>query len=271
MNALYRKKLRTLILKEIKNMVDEEKLLSLPDLPDDQQARFNHGPLNPNSRTPHNLSTVKRSDSYDNFGGGKTGTCEQCGGMTYEGNCMESSCGSMQEYVFEGKMCEQCGGSMYEGECMECGFTGEMLNEGDCGCGTCAGCSDDGSDYSIDSMLSRHPLGDYSNLNNTNITPNQAFSAGYEVSDFDDEVYGLGATSMHIDFPQHGEVHKHKHNNYMAKPSLYKVAKYSQKLLQMIPDGYELDDWQRTKIAQISDDISEVYHSLDYDFYDDEC
>ena len=50
-----------------------------------------------------------------------------------------------------------------------------------------------------------------------------------------------------------------------------KVAKYAKKLLQMIPDGYELDDWQRTKIAQISDDISEVYHSLDYDFYDDEC
>jgi len=57
----------------------------------------------------------------------------------------------------------------------------------------------------------------------------------------------------------------HKHNNYMAKPSLYKVAKYAQKLLAMIPDGYEMDDWQRTKIAQIADDISEVYHSLDYD------
>tara|TARA_R110000868_G_scaffold20184_7_gene85726 strand:+ start:667 stop:1119 length:453 start_codon:yes stop_codon:yes gene_type:complete len=57
-------------------------------------------------------------------------------------------------------------------------------------------------------------------------------------------------------------------NNYMAKPSLYKVAKYAQKLLEMIPDGYELDDWQRTKIAQISDDISEVYHSLDYDKFE---
>lgn len=146
------------------------------------------------------------------------------------------------------------------------------LHEGDCGCDceACDDCSDDGSDYSTDSMLANHPLGDYSNLNKTNITPSQAFSAGYEVSDFDDEVYGLGATSIHIDFPHHGEVHKHKHNNYMAKPALYKVAKYAQKLLRMIPDGYELDDWQRTKIAQISDDISEVYHSLDYDFHDDE-
>ena len=68
----------------------------------------------------------------------------------------------------------------------------------------------------------------------------------------------------------HHEHEAHHHNNYMAKPSLYKVAKYAQKLLHMIPDGYELDDWQRTKIAQISDDISEVYHSLDYDFHDDE-
>jgi hypothetical protein len=137
---------------------------------------------------------------------------------------------------FNEEMCEQCGGKMYEKECMECGYMKEtMINEGNCGCSS----SDDGSDYSLDSMM----------------TP----------------IYGANATSMHIDFPHHGEIHKYKHNNYMAKPALYKVAKYAQKLLHMIPDGYELDDWQRTKIAQISDDISEVYHSLDYDFsYDDE-
>lgn len=61
------------------------------------------------------------------------------------------------------------------------------------------------------------------------------------------------------------DVSIHKHNDYMSKPSLYKVAKYAQKLLAMIPDDHEMDDWQRTKIAQIADDISEVYHSLDYD------
>tara|TARA_R110001599_G_scaffold69090_3_gene194594 strand:+ start:280 stop:729 length:450 start_codon:yes stop_codon:yes gene_type:complete len=59
-------------------------------------------------------------------------------------------------------------------------------------------------------------------------------------------------------------------NNYMAKASLYKVSKYAQKLLNMIPDGYELDDWQRTKIAQLADDISEVYHALDYDEHEGE-
>jgi len=59
-------------------------------------------------------------------------TCE-CGGMMYEGECME--CGNMYEsdeaklqdefdYVAEGEMCSECGsGMMYEGECNECGYT----------------------------------------------------------------------------------------------------------------------------------------------------
>ena len=148
-------------------------------------------------------------------------------------------------YVYEKDVCEQCGSRMEEDEsaCEQCGYNeSSQLNESDCGCPPNCDCRDieDGTDYSTDSMFS--------------------------------PVYGMGATSMHVDFPNHGEVHKHKHNNYMAKPALYKVAKYASKLLHMIPDGYELDDWQRTKIAQISDDISEVYHSLDYDFseHDDE-
>lgn len=181
------------------------------------------------------------------------------------------------------KTCGECGSAMYESDsvCEACGNMYEKetsLNEGGCGCGESSS-KDDGSDYSIDTMgmigdalgvlthagydvdatkgghrshnnyMANHPLGDYSNLNNTNITPEQAFDAGYEVSGIDDDNH-------------------RKHNNYMAKPSLYKVAKYAQKLLHMIPDGYELDDWQRTKIAQLADDISEVYHSLDYDKFE---
>lgn len=228
MSKLSKRMIRRLIMQEMAKMVGEDALVS--------RGKDSHRDtgFNPNARSPHNITLTKPSDSYSSFGGGST--CSRCGcDEVYEGMCEQ--CGSMESSILEGKMCEQCGGAMYEGECSECGYMGEMLNEGDCGCGTCAGCSDDGSDYSIDTMMS--------------------------------PVYGMGATSMHVDFPQHGEVHKHKHNNYMAKPSLYKVAKYSQKLLQMIPDGYELDDWQRTKIAQIADDISEVYHSLDYDFHDE--
>tara|TARA_R100000657_G_C4679386_1_gene126943 strand:+ start:610 stop:1146 length:537 start_codon:yes stop_codon:yes gene_type:complete len=141
----------------------------------------------------------------------------------------------------EGEMCEQCGSEeMYEGECMECGYQGGMmLQEGNCGCSSAA---DDGTDYSIDTMgMIRDALG---------VMTHSGYDANTsKVHHFDD---------------------KHHHNNYMAKPALYKVAKYAQKLLHIIPDGYELDDWQRTKIAQISDDIGEVYHSLDYDFHETE-
>ena len=119
----------------------------------------------------------------------------------------------------QGSMCEQCGASMYyEGQCMKCGY---IMMEGSCcdhsdGCG-CADV-DDGSDYSIDSMI--------------------------------------------INQPDH-----HHNNNYMAKKQLYKISKYAQKLHDMIPDGYELDDWQRSHLSSIADDISEVYHSLDYDMF----
>ena len=126
----------------------------------------------------------------------------------------------------EKDVCEQCGSTnMYEKECMECGYMNRgpgMLEEGDCGCGS----SDDGSDYSIDTM---GMVGDALGV---------LTLAGYDV-----------------DATKGGH---RNHNNYMAKPSLYKVAKYAQKLLHMIPDGYELDDLQRHKIAQISDDKTEM-------------
>ena len=62
----------------------------------------------------------------------------------------------------------------------------------------------------------------------------------------------------------------HKHSSYMARPQLYKIAKYAAALLDMVDENEELDDWQESKIAQISQMIGSVYHSLDYDEeYDD--
>lgn len=232
MNKLSKNMIRRLVMQEIAKMVDEDALISRG------KDSYRDTGYNPSRRSPHNLTLTKVSDTYSDFGG--VSTCSQCGcNEVYEGECME--CGSMESSILEGKMCESCGGSMYEGECMECGYMGnDLLSEGNCGCGTCAGCSD-GSDYSTDSMgILRTMMG-----------------AGAQ----------LHQHHSHLghDDHDHGH-HERENNNYMAKPSLYKVAKYSQKLLEMIPDGYELDDWQRTKIAQIADDISEVYHSLDYDF-----
>lgn len=62
----------------------------------------------------------------------------------------------------------------------------------------------------------------------------------------------------------------HRHSSYMARPQLYKIAKYASALLDMVDENEELDDWQESKIAQISQMIGSVYHSLDYDEeYDD--
>jgi hypothetical protein len=90
----------------------------------------------------------------------------------------------------------------------------------------------------------------------------------YEVSNLNEGDCGCGTSKKDSMISMDNFSNKKHNNNYMAKPALYKVAKYAQKLLEMIPDNYELDDWQRTKIAQISDDISEVYHSLDYDKFE---
>jgi hypothetical protein len=152
-----------------------------------------------------------------------------------------------------------------------------MLEEGNCGCGTCATCGDnDMDDDFVPDHLERHMSFDGDDITDLVMNALGHHDHDHGENELIDGARALGTLTglgYHVDaHKDNGQLdgHKYKHNDYMAKPSLYKVAKYSQKLLQMIPDGYELDDWQRTKIAQISDDISEVYHSLDYDFHDDE-
>lgn len=51
----------------------------------------------------------------------------------------------------------------------------------------------------------------------------------------------------------------------MAKADLYKLAKYSIKLLKMIGDNDQLQGWQQAKITKASDYISSVYHNLEYE------
>ena len=59
----------------------------------------------------------------------------------------------------------------------------------------------------------------------------------------------------------------HKKGAYMAKSQLYKVSNYAAKLYEMIPEDHDLEDWMRTKISQIADDIGEVYHNLDHKIF----
>ena len=55
----------------------------------------------------------------------KSKVCNECGGMMYEGECMECGSGMMNENA----ECSECGGMMYEGECSECGYKGQMDEE----------------------------------------------------------------------------------------------------------------------------------------------
>ena len=62
-----------------------------------------------------------------------------------------------------------------------------------------------------------------------------------------------------------GDSHPHGGGAYMSKSQLHKTASYAKKLYDMIPENYDLQDWMRTKISQIADDIGEVYHALNHD------
>ena len=70
-----------------------------------------------------------------------------------------------------------------------------------------------------------------------------------------------------------GEIHSggcgdnenhHNKDSYMSKPQLAKIAKYANKLLMMIDEGEQIQDWQESKIAQMSQMIGDVYHSIEY-------
>jgi len=140
-------------------------------------------------------------------------------------------------------------GYMYEKDCSECGAMYEdeqlAINESDCAqCGQCTNCESKNS----------YPL---------------PGSADIESIDYESLIRSLmGMHSSAI-----AGVHNHDHHishkgAYMAKSQMFKVAKYAQKLYHMIPDGHNLEDWMRTKLAQISDDISEVYHALEHDIHE---
>jgi len=55
------------------------------------------------------------------------------------------------------------------------------------------------------------------------------------------------------------------HEAAMARAQLYKLAKYSAKLFEMIEEGEELEGWVQAKITKASDYVSAVYHHLEYE------
>ena len=55
-----------------------------------------------------------------------------------------------------------------------------------------------------------------------------------------------------------------KKSSYMARPQLYRIAKYASELLQMIRDGQEVDDWIESYIAQSEQMMNAVYGKFDF-------
>ena len=89
-------------------------------------------------------------------------------------------------------------------------------------------------------------LGDFSNLDETNITEDEAFSAGCTVCG--DKEHSCG----------------HKDSSYMVKPQLYKIHEYAKKLHDMVDDNHPLPDWAESHVAKMDQMIESVYHSYDY-------
>jgi hypothetical protein len=58
------------------------------------------------------------------------------------------------------------------------------------------------------------------------------------------------------------------HEVQMARADLYKIAKYAIKLHDMLKGVSEaegIQGWQQAKITKAAEDISSVYHNLDYE------
>jgi hypothetical protein len=60
------------------------------------------------------------------------------------------------------------------------------------------------------------------------------------------------------------------HEAAMARAQLYKLAKYSAKLFNMIEEGEELEGWVQAKLTKASDYVSAVYHYLEYEKFANE-
>ena len=150
-----------------------------------------------------------------------------------------------------------------------------IVNE-NCGCENDEEDSDM-KDYSLDSMDVATPgealgigcsiCGDHSGEceHNTGFESNQ-------LDNFDDDMEAYDLMKISNLFPDASHVvgidhPTEKSSSYMAKPQLNKIAKYANKLYYSIPEGYELDDWMRSHLSSIADDISEVYHSIDHKLY----
>jgi len=262
---LNRKQLRNLIMIEVNKSIEEEALYS-------KDSYQGYGMLSrhddPGRQAMHQSCAEcgYKMSVYE----GEKGVCEQCGSssMIREGKsglCEQCGTSSM---VYEGEkgVCEQCGYSTMEAETQK-----EYMNEGACGgCGSCGPCGED-EDTSDDYESGDYEVLDYDSDDDF-IPDHMQGQGGHDFDVMQKAMFDRfpHMKNIHVEFEDDVKVGNHKHykGSYMAKSHLYKVNKYAEKLYQMIPDGHNLEDWMRTKLAQIADDIGEVYHALDHDKFE---
>ena len=90
-------------------------------------------------------------------------------------------------------------------------------------------------------------LGDFSDLDDTNITPGEAFGVGHAVAEHNSEKSGG---------------HIHEEMSYMAKPQLARIEESAYECYSMIEDNEQLKDWMESHIAQAEQLITSVHKAL---------
>lgn len=60
------------------------------------------------------------------------------------------------------------------------------------------------------------------------------------------------------------EIQEVDHEGAMARADLYRAAKMSMKLFQMIQDGQQLEGWVQAKITKSADYLDSIYHYMEY-------
>jgi hypothetical protein len=96
-------------------------------------------------------------------------------------------------------------------------------------------------------------LGQFADLENTDIIPDAAYQADHAVAHEED------ASPEEI-----GRELGHGGKSRLSREKLHHIAEYSVDLWNLLSDEDEIPEWCQSKIATIADDMSEVKHHLEY-------
>jgi len=119
---------------------------------------------------------------------------------------------------------------------------------------------------------SAHKLGQFDDLEDTNIAPDEAFQAGHAVAHEEDIPKGVitkvqGAepdTDGDGMGPDGGRPLGNGGKSRMAREQLHHIAEYAVELWNLLDDEDEIPEWCQSKIAVMGDAMSKVKHHLEY-------